>query len=342
MAGCYKRVLEDLGAGAVDRKYIIPLPDFLKSNVPPAQILVNPYASRPDKSMGRDCAANLLRAIADTYPAWSVGILCSPPTQESAQHIEKEVSRKNVRVVSGLTSPKLLAGVIHQADAIVTVDTSVVHISVGLGKRLVAIYPFVDGEANPWLPPLSPLTRVVFSKRPPGQYRRTGKKNMNEFSLREPLNSLQELLTRAPDPGSTLSLKARIVNGLGVAKGTLARQLPLISHEFPEVSGCHPATINLELDTPMMVIQPDCRTSPLAWTTSGRTIEIFDLVRIEIECKHLPSRIPAWLYFAHGSPHRRTPCIHEVIAPYIDLGEIGECRIHVRADAISLMPVRTD
>lgn len=339
MAGIYKRVLEDLGANDVDGKYIIPLPDSLPSNVRTAQILVNPYASRQDKSLNHDCAVRLLRAIADMYPAFSVGILCSHDTQESAQQIEMAVSRKNVHVVYGLMSPKLLAGVVNQANAIVTVDTAIVHISVGLKKKLVAIYPFVDGVTNPWLPPPSPLTRVIFSE---GQYKGTGKKNMNAFSLTELLNSLQELLHSELNSESTLSLKARIVNGLGAAQGTLARQLPLISQEFPEVQNCHPATINLELDSPMTVILPDCRTSPLAWTPSGQTNEIFDLVRIELEFEHFSSRIPAWLYVAHGSPHRCTPYIHEVIAPYIDLGEIGQCRIHVRAGAVSLIPVRTD
>ena len=133
-----------------------------------------------------------------------------------------------------------------------------------------------------------------------------------------------------------MSLNAGIIPGLGVATGTLARQLPLISEEFPEVGGCYAGTINLEFSVPVLVVRPDYRTAPLAWTPSGRTTEIFDLLRIELEFSHLPERIPAWLYVAHGSPHRRTPTIHEAIAPRINLNGAAHCRIHLPAEAVVL------
>ena len=182
----------------------------------------------------------------------------------------------------------------------VSVDTAVVHMAVGLATRLVAIYPAMGGLSNPWLPPASPLTHVIYSQQRFGQYRRAGKKNMNAFTLEALLGSLHELLATAPEPEELLSILARIVPGLGVAKGTLVRQLPLISQGFPEVADCHPGTINLELEFPLTVTQPDYRTAPLAWTPSGRTTEVFELVRIELELDQLPARVPAWLYVAHG------------------------------------------
>lgn len=72
--------------------------------------------------------------------------------------------------------PKDVAGYIRCAQVVVSVDTAIVHMAVGLETRLVAIYPDVDGQANPWLPPPSPLTRVVYSQQHPGQIRRTGKR----------------------------------------------------------------------------------------------------------------------------------------------------------------------
>lgn len=332
----YRRVLMDLGAGRVEKKYIVPLPDALPPSSQIPYILFNPYASRPDKCLTFDRSVSLLRAIADAYPARSVGILCSPATLEDAQHMEITLARRNVRVVHGLLSPKDVAGYIRCAQAVVSVDTAIVHMAVGLETRLVAIYPAMDGQANPWLPPSSPLTRVIYSRQDPGQYRRTGKKDMNAFSLKALLDNLHELLATAPEPDHYLSLKARIVPGLGVAKGTLARQLPLISQGFPEVADCHPGTINLELDSPLVVAQPDYRTAPLAWTPSGRTTEVFDLVRVELEFDQLPARVAAWLYVAHGSPHRCTPTVHEVISRQLNLSEVRECRLHLRASAVTL------
>ena len=160
---------------------------------------------------------------------------------------------------------------------------------------------------------------------------------MNAFTLEALLGSLHELLATAPEPEELLSIRARIVPGLGVAKGTLVRQLPLISQGFPEVADCHPGTINLEVEFPLTVTQPDYRTAPLAWTPSGRTTEVFELVRIELELDQLPARVPAWLYVAHGSPHRSTPAVHEVIARQINLSEVRECRLHLRASAVTLL-----
>lgn len=338
MAERYRRVLIDLGASVVDRKYIVPLPETLQNLAQAPHILFNPYASRPDKSLAFDRSVSLLRAIADAYSTRSVGILCSPATYENALHMEVTVARENVRLINGLVSPKDVAGAINQAQAVVTVDTAIVHMAVGLDTRLLAIYPTMEKQASPWLPPPSPLTRVVYSQQPHGQYRRTGKKDMNRFSIEELLDNLQELLATAPEPESLLSLRARIVPGQGVAQGTLARQLPLISQEFPEVAVCHPATINLEFEAPVEVVQPDHRTAPLAWTPSGRTTEVFDLVRVELEFDQLPARVAAWLYVAHGSPHRCTPTVHEVIARQVSLSNVRECRLHIRASAVSLAP----
>ena len=92
-----------------------------------------------------------------------------------------------------------------------------------------------------------------------------------------------------------------------------------VSKDFPEVADCHPGTINLELECPLEVTQPDHRTAPLAWTPSGRTTEVFDLLRIELEFGPLPTRVPAWLYVAHASPHRGTPTVHEVITQQLNL-----------------------
>lgn len=136
-------------------------------------------------------------------------------------------------------------------------------------------------------------------------------------------------------------LQACIIPGLGAATGTLSRQLPLISQNFPEVSDCYRGTINLEVECPLTVTTPDHRTAPLAWTASRRTTEVFDLLRIELELNtdHATQLVPAWLYIAHFSPHRQTPTIHEVIAKPLNLTNVESCRIHLSASAVSLATI---
>ena len=332
----YKYILQDLGAKVIDTQYIVPLPAELPPAALSPQILFNPYASRRDKGLSPSRATAALQAITDEFPGHSVGILCSPSTLHSAQHLENAVARDNVAVLHDGLTPEKVAGYILRARAVVSVDTAIVHMAVGLKAKLVAIYPLIAGQHNPWLPPRSPFTQVIYSEQQTDTLRRTGKKNMDAFSLTSLMNALQTLLTLPAEAKNSMSLNARIIPGLGVATGTLARQLPLICEKFPEVAGCYAGTINLEFSVPVAVVRPDHRTAPLAWTPSGRTTEIFDLLRIELEFSHLTERIPAWLYIAHDSPHRRTPTIHEAIAPRINLNGATHCRLHLPAEAIVL------
>lgn len=339
MAARYQRVLMELGVDQVDRRYIVTLPHPLPDALSAPQILFNPFASRADKSLSLTRSIATLQAIAEAFPSRRIGILSSPATCTAAQHLATAASRSNVLAIPGLTTPKDVAGYLHLAQVVVSVDTAIVHMAVGLGKGLVAIYPDT-GEDNPWLPPASPTTRVVYSRQDRGRLEKTGQKNMNAFSTQELLSVLGSLLATPAAPVQTLALSARLVPGLGVAQGTLRRQLPMISEGFAEVGHCQPGTINLHLETALELTQPDHRTPPLAWTPSGSRTEVFDLLRIELEFDHLPTRIPAWLYVAQGSPHRQTPWIHEVIAPPLDLAGARQCRVHLRADAVSLLPAR--
>ncbi|MBL4835020.1 MAG: glycosyltransferase family 9 protein [Pseudomonas sp.] len=328
-AARYRQVLVDLGAAQVRSEYIVPMPAQMPASGVAPHILFNPYASRAEKSLSAERSITLLQAIAETFASRTIGILSSPATRADAQQLEAKVARVNVKVVEGLASPRDVAGYLYRAQAVVSVDTAIVHMAVGLGTPLVAIYPALEDTFNPWLPPSSVKNRVIYSQQSPG---RNGR-NMNEFSTQALINTLDDLLPTS----NILSLDAQIVAGLGVARRTLARQLPLISEHFPEIARCHQGTINVTLDQPLLLTKPDHRTAPLAWTPSGRTTEVFDLLRVELELGASPARVPAWLYVAHGSPHRDTPSVHELIAPPLDLADIRRCRLHIRADAVTLL-----
>lgn len=192
----FERVLLDLGARGVVRKYIVPLQTpFHTANHAP-QILVNPYASRPDKSLAFNKALILLRAIADAYPKQSIGILCGPLSQVNARSLATTVARKNVLALDDVDTPQKAAAYISVAQAVVSVDTAVVHMAVGLGTRLVAIYPYIGKEHNPWLPPASISTRVVYSHQDVYKQRSIGEKNMNMFSVEDVMSNLGKLMKK--------------------------------------------------------------------------------------------------------------------------------------------------
>lgn len=332
----YRRVLNDLGALTVNTDYIVPLPDELPAPEMAPQILFNPWASREDKSLSMSCATITLRAIAAAFPNHQVGILYGPASRELANKLETNVACINVKCVSNITTPADVAGYLCRAQVVISIDTAIVHMAVGLNKRLIAIYPTPPGVTNPWLPPSSSLTKVIFSPQCVLTTKK-GKKEMNNFSLSLLIEALQERVIPTSYRTEHLTLCAQIIPGLGVATGTLARQLPLIAQDFPEVADCFPGTLNLKLELPLEITRPDHRTHPLAWTPSGKTREVFDLLRIELELPHFPAPVPAWLYVAHRSPHRATPTLHEVIAPWLAIGDISQCLIHLPSRSIGLV-----
>lgn len=332
----YAHVLRDLGAETINCDYIIPLPTQLPAPDAAPQILFNPWASREDKSLSFSCATMSLRLIAETFPTHKIGILNSPATKDQTDHLVATVACTNVLRVENIATPSDVTGYLCRAQVVISVDTAIVHLAVGLKKRLIAIYPGSPTDENPWLPPLSELTTVIYSP-PPHLITTATKKMMNNFSLLLLLDALRERVVPASHRPDYMSLQAIIVPGLGVATGTLARQLPLIAQTFPEIMDCYPGTLNLKLELPLEVIRPDHRTPPLAWTPSGRTQEVFDLLRIELEFAHLSAPVNAWLYVAHNSPHRSTPTLHEVIAPKLRLEDVRKCRIHFSSNAVGLV-----
>ena len=112
-------------------------------------------------------------------------------------------------------------------------------------------------------------------------------------------------------------IRARHLHCIGGGARTLSLQLPLLAREVPALAACHAGTLNLQLAVPLIVARPDHRTRSITWEPGEQ--EVFDLLRIELEVPFEGARHPAWLYIAHQSPHRATPRVHEVIAPYIDL-----------------------
>ncbi len=133
-----------------------------------------------------------------------------------------------------------------------------------------------------------------------------------------------------PGAAAPTSLRGSLVRGLGVAIHTVALQVRHLRHYLPQIDGYYPATINLRLEAPVCIVEPDVRTPPLVWLSSVPP-EIFSLVSIRLE-PLAPSPRPAvaaHIYQAHLSPHMADPWVIEVLAPRLDLAGVSECRVHL-------------
>jgi|SRR5208282_1055278 len=126
-----------------------------------------------------------------------------------------------------------------------------------------------------------------------------------------------------------MKIRGKVIPGKGWASGFLKIQLPMISAEFPEIGHCHPGTLNLQLETNLLVLAPDYRTKPINWHPALASGEVFDFLRIKLEAPEGSALIAAWLYIAHTSPHRAMFCVHEVLAPKITAPVGMPCAIHV-------------
>ena len=94
------------------------------------------------------------------------------------------------------------------------------------------------------------------------------------------------------------------ISGLGLATTAVAKQYAHLVREFPEIRGVHQwGTLNLQLEYPLRILNPDYTTSEIEWDPGFK--ERFSLTRIDIEPGTPGARPqPAWIYVAHRSPHR--------------------------------------
>jgi len=131
-------------------------------------------------------------------------------------------------------------------------------------------------------------------------------------------------------------IEGKIVNGYGAARQNLEWQMPYFIEVFPEIKGCYLGSINLELVKPLKILMPDFTTGPIKWHPVHINLEErFSFIRIKLETVNSAgnnSVVDAWIYDPHNSPHRPDPFYVEIIAPKIELSNVGLCRVHIDRD----------
>lgn len=130
-----------------------------------------------------------------------------------------------------------------------------------------------------------------------------------------------------------ISVRGQVQKGKGESANTLKEQLPYFRECFPEVGNCKPATINVLLESPLVVVTPDFTTQPLPWHPAFRIVkggEVFQFVRIDVKIDGLPP-VNAWIYIAQFSPYRTNPFYLEVLAPPLDYSGTPFCQVDVKS-----------
>lgn len=129
---------------------------------------------------------------------------------------------------------------------------------------------------------------------------------------------------------SPIIIEATIRRGFGAAAECIRRQKPFIAPIVPGFEKCQNGTINLLLDQPLRVVNPDVTTGPIAWAGPGFPPEIFGIQPIEFEYPIGDQHHPAWIYIPHNSPHFHDVLGVEIVAPPIpDVKPSARCRIHI-------------
>ncbi len=183
----YFRILEFIGIDNIENEYVIP---YNKRNQKiDYDILFNPFGSRIDKSLSVEKSISLLHRINKDYPYLNIVVLFSPTTRIIAKEIVEKLHKNNINLAQNINTIQDSINLINKSDMIISVDTSIVHLSIGMNKKTIAIYYQVNNDFNVWLPKKSTKTKVVFS---------IGKKNyslknMNNFSNKEIIKQINFL-----------------------------------------------------------------------------------------------------------------------------------------------------
>ena len=101
----------------------------------------------------------------------------SPNSLLSASQLVDDLSLPNTELVKGITNFESVIPIIRKSGLLISVDTSLVHVSKVLNKGIVAIYPETR-YFNIWQPTTSRNFEVVQSK---GLVDFGGIKDMNQF-----------------------------------------------------------------------------------------------------------------------------------------------------------------
>jgi CTP-dependent riboflavin kinase len=118
------------------------------------------------------------------------------------------------------------------------------------------------------------------------------------------------------------------ISGLGLGITTVAKQYEHLVREFPDIKDVHRwGTLNIRLEYPLRILNPDYTTSSIEWEPGFR--ERFSLTRIDLEPRTTAKPQPAWIYVAHRSPHRANTLFIELLTATLEVRNGDRFLIHL-------------
>jgi hypothetical protein len=129
--------------------------------------------------------------------------------------------------------------------------------------------------------------------------------------------------------GMSLTIAATKISGIGLATTAVAKQYDHLVGEFPDIRDVHRwGTLNLQLEYPLRILNPDYTTSAIEWDPGFK--EQFSLTRIDLEpCTQAAPPQPAWIYVAHRSPHRANTLFIELLTATLPVKNGDRFLVHL-------------
>ena len=128
-----------------------------------------------------------------------------------------------------------------------------------------------------------------------------------------------------------IEISGRVTSGKGLAVETIPKQYLYLVQHFPEIYNIHKASINVRLNVPVVFMDWDFTSPPIAWREDGCT-ERFSFRRILFQVDH--SIFKAWIYHPHKSSNSYDPYLVEIVLPHIDIEINSKCNIFIYSKSI--------
>ncbi|MHA6962652.1 glycosyltransferase family 9 protein [Zobellella denitrificans] len=180
-----------LGISSPDCHYIIPEDGvrrkLMRQEWPKGPVVaLNPYGSGSSRRLNFDNVSMLVELIGKCKPAWKVCLMSTPDTKVEVEKWCHKLGRNRVFTVECSETIQDAIEIIRLSDAVISVDTAIVHIASGLNKPLLGIYNHDEENYSEWHPN-SNFANSVFSSL--GESNSQDINNLNEVDV---INSFKE------------------------------------------------------------------------------------------------------------------------------------------------------
>ena len=152
----YKRILESLGFRNIEISYDIPededsdrkVTEYLKEHNVKGLIAVNLFGAGKTRKFNQEKSLELLKKLGESYPEYRIILLDSPRDREELNKVIEATDGilyydKSETIFDSIA-------IIKKSEIVISPDTSIVHIGVGLNKKVTAFYSRNKENFDKW------------------------------------------------------------------------------------------------------------------------------------------------------------------------------------------------